>query len=127
MRNDLIFGAKASIAIAVPMFLAFAWLWNLHGSLGSMVLHFIGFFGIAPFLYAFELVGYQAQFLGLALALVAQYFWFALWVLLIRRLWHYRQPSTSSRNQNAKSLQLGNPADLRKKPSGPVNSFRRSC
>lgn len=120
MRNDLIYAAKASIAIAVPMSIAFLWLSSLHGSFGSTVLHFIGLFGIAPFLYAFEFVGYQAQFLGWALALVAQYCWFALWVLLIRRLWHYRQPTTSSRDQNAKSLQLGNPADLRKKPRRPV-------
>ena len=86
MREDLKFSALVAAIVAVPLFFAFAALWNPHGSIGSLALHFVGLFGIAPFLYVAEFLGYRLGLVGVLFACIAQYIWVLLWVLLLRRL-----------------------------------------
>lgn len=89
MKGDLKFTAIVAAAASVPLFLFFGWLWNPHGSIGSVALHVVGLLGIYPFLYV---VSYQSGVFGVALAALAQYAWFAVWVFLSRRLWRVWRP-----------------------------------
>ena len=59
MKNDLKFSAVVAAVVFVPLLFAFGTLWNPHGSIGSLALHFAGLFGIAPFLYVASSFGYQ--------------------------------------------------------------------
>jgi phosphotransferase system glucose/maltose/N-acetylglucosamine-specific IIC component len=90
VRNDLRFSAIVTAVVAIPLFFIFGWLWNPHGSISSSALHFMGLFGIAPFLYVTEFFGYQQRLAGLVFAGLAQYLWFALWVFMLRCFWQAR-------------------------------------
>jgi hypothetical protein len=87
MRNDLKASALIAAAVALPLFFIFGALWNPHRS-SSLALYFVGLFGIAPFLYVAEYFGYQHRLAAVVFASLAQYFWFFLWVFMLRRIWY---------------------------------------
>lgn len=87
MSGDLKFSAIVAALAGLPLFFLFGALWNPHGSIGSLALHYLGLFGIAPFLYVAEFFGYQQRLTGVFFACLAQYVWFIFLVFLLRRLW----------------------------------------
>lgn len=86
MRQELKTSAWVGALVALPQFLAFGALWIPYG-IDSLALHFVGLFGIAPFLYVFDALANRLGLVGFVIACLAQYFWSLLWVLAARRVW----------------------------------------
>jgi len=86
VKSDLKFAAIAAAIAGLPLFFVFGALWNPHGSIGSVWLHYVGEIGIAPLLYVSDLLAPRLGMAGFVIACVAQYVWFALGMLLLRHL-----------------------------------------
>lgn len=98
VKTELKTSAWMAALVALLQVLAFGVLWIPHG-LGSVALHYVGLFGIAPLLYVLDVLENQLGFAGIVIACMAQFLWALLWVLAARRVWKmFRKSRNSSRS-----------------------------
>lgn len=95
MRRDLKLTLILAPAVAVPLFLALAYLWNPHGDLGSEALAIFGLVGLFPYMYIASELRVALGGATFPLAVLAQLCWTAVWVFLTIRACRYIRYLTS--------------------------------
>ena len=96
MLRDVRLTLILTAVLGVPLFFAFAFLWNPHGSLGSATLSFIGLFGLLPYLYIASEFRAVLGVTAIPLAVVAQFFWTAGLVYCTLRLCRFLRYLTTA-------------------------------